>query len=369
MDLTYKVAMGMIGGLTMSNGQKLLKQFGNPRGVLEANRKELIDLLGVNELKLIGEIKNSKVIAQAENELKLMEKHGIDALFVDMPEFPTRLKQCDDAPLLLYSKGKVNLNAHKIISVVGTRSATPYGVKVCTELIESIKVHNPLIVSGLAIGIDSVAHRQALEHDLQTVAVLGHGLNTIYPSTHRGLSDKIITNGALITEFVFSLPPQKYHFPMRNRVIAGLADVTVVVEAAARGGALITAYLARSYNRDVCAYPGHIFQKYSKGCNHLIKSNVAALIEKREDLEYVMGWDITENTEQQTIAFPTLTAEQQDVVDLLRKHVQVPFDTFTNMALTSNGSIIQTLLELEIKGIIDSLPGNIYKLNQEYLNI
>ena len=284
MSLLHKIALSCITGVGSVLARNLVSYCGSPEDVFSAKRKHLRKVPGIGP-KTVELIENHRAFERAEKELAFINKYNIQALFLTDETYPKRLKNCFDAPVMLYFKGNADLNSGKVISVVGTRSSTDYGRDICRTLLAGLKVHNPLIVSGLAYGIDFLAHKEALKNSLSTVGIMAHGLDRIYPSPHRPLAEKMVASGGLLTEFVSGTAPDRENFPKRNRIIAGLADVVIVVEANIKGGALITAELANSYDRDVFAFPGRITDEYSSGCNHLIKTHRANLITKLADLE------------------------------------------------------------------------------------
>jgi DNA processing protein len=294
-----------------------------------------------------------------------LEKNGIKSYFLLDKEYPERLKHCEDSPIIMYFKGNANLNKQKIISIVGTRNATQYGKEHCNELVKNLQIngHNPLIVSGLAYGIDICAHKAALKNNLSTIAVLGHGLRTLYPASHKKFAREIIDSGGLLTEFSGKAKLDPSNFVKRNRIIAGMADATIVVESGAKGGSLITADIANSYNRDVFAFPGRVNDKQSIGCNRLIKTNRAALIENINDLEYMLGWEKHKKQAIQKQLFIELSADEQTVVDALKAEENSSIDIIclkTNFPMSKVSSI---LLKLEFSGLVKSFPGKIYKLD------
>lgn len=363
MNLYHQIALTKIKGIGPKLARNLLAYCGSAEGALCAKTKELVKIPGIG-LNLAQEISSKSYHEATEKEIAFIEKHDILPLWIENDNYPKKLKICEDAPVLLYYKGNANLNQQRIISIVGTRNATHYGRKICESFIEQLKPLNPLIVSGLAYGIDVISHRNALLQDIPTVGVLGHGLDRIYPSAHREVAAKMIQNGGLLTEFPSETNPDRQNFPMRNRIIAGLADVTIVVEAAIKGGALITAEIANSYNRDVCAFPGAIDQSYSEGCNYLIKTNRAHLIRHVKDLCYLMNWDI-ENS-QKSIQIPlipsNLNKEQTVIYQFIKEKQQASIDDISLFCEWPQSKLAIVLLEMEMNGYITSLPGKIYKL-------
>jgi len=362
--LKYQIAISKIPGIGVITAKKLIAYVGSAEGVFKEKNGLLKTIPGMQS-SVIKEIRNKEVLKVAEKELEFIDEHNIRTLYYLDKGYPERLKHCEDSPLLLYLKGDTDLNRQKILSIVGTRNATVRGRDLCTKLVSDLAEHkhDVLIVSGLAYGIDFTAHKAALDNGLDTVAVLGHGLDIIYPAHHKEIAREIVSQGALMTEFTSHSYREKAHFVMRNRIIAGISDATVVVESGNKGGSLITADIANSYNRDVFAFPGRIADEYSIGCNRLIKTNRAALIESVSDLEYILGWDVKKMKEGvQKQLFAELNNEEKIIADLLKKENELSIDIIslrTNMPVSKASSI---LLGLEFKGLIKSLPGKIYAI-------
>ena len=333
--------------------------------IFKEKKKNLLKIPGIGEI-LAESIVNQNIIADAEKEVEFLNRYEISYHFYLDSDYPARLKNCEDGPVILFYKGKVDLNQAKILSIVGTRNATDYGKACCNKLIDDLKArnHQVLIVSGLAYGIDICAHRAALRNGLETVAALGHGLATLYPAVHKATAKEITKQGALVTDFISNTLPDRNNFVKRNRIIAGLADATLVVESGIKGGALITADLAGSYNRDVMAFPGRANDTYSQGCNWLIKSNKAALIETIEDLEYLMGWD-PPGTQKQTIQtelFAEISPEEKHIVETLRETGELPIDLICMRTEMPMSKVSAMLLNLEFAGLVRTLPGKVYRL-------
>ena len=324
----------------------------------------LLKIPNVGEI-LADAIANSNVLAKAEKEVDFIVKHNIGCAFYLDDNYPVRLKNCPDSPVIFFYKGNVDFEHSKIVSIVGTRDATQYGKDLCNQLVDGLYQHNhnPIIVSGLAYGIDVCAHRAALRTNLPTIAVLAHGLTKIYPSVHTAVAREIVQNGALVTEFLSDSKIEPNNFLRRNRVIAGLADLTVVVESKKRGGALTTADIANSYNRDVFAFPGRLTDVCSEGCNWLIKTNKASLIQSVEDIEYIMGWDKKPQAAVQRELFPEVSPEEEKILKILKETGECPVDNlcFTLQISVSKASAL--LLNLELAGLVRSLPGKVYKLS------
>ena len=281
--LLYQIGLTLLPGVGDVLGKKLVAYCGGVEEVFRQSRKSLEKIPGIG-VKLVDSIVNQKVLFRAEEEIRFIEKYNITPLFYLDKKYPARLKNCDDGPIMLFFKGNADMNVARVVSMVGTRKATDYGKSVCEKIIEDLKAYGILVISGLAYGIDTCAHRAALEQNLMTVAVLGHGLDMIYPYLNRHLAEKMVDQGGLLTEFMSKTKPDRENFPRRNRIIAGLADATIVIEAAKTGGALITAEIANSYSRDVFSVPGRIGDPWSEGCNSLIKTNKAALVQRAADV-------------------------------------------------------------------------------------
>jgi len=363
MNRHHQIALTLIEGVGPLIAKKLLQHFGSASQVFNANQKQLLQIEGIGK-KTAEAILHTNALVLAEKELEFIEKHQIKVLFYEDEDYPRRLKNCYDSPLLLYYKGTANLNTSKIVSIVGTRNATAYGKMLCKQLIEVLKPYDVLIVSGLAHGIDAAAHKESILQEMPTVGVLGHGLDRIYPATHRELAAKMLTKGGLLTEFLPGTNPDRENFPKRNRIIAGMSDVTVVVEASIKGGALITAEIANSYNRDVYAFPGRINDEFSEGCNFLIKTNRAGLINSPKDLIYYLGWDeqTTKSKSSVQVQLPlSLNKDERAVCEALLP-AALPVDELSLKTNMAQSKLAVILLTLEMQGIIMALPGKLFKL-------
>lgn len=364
MSLLHKIALSCITGVGSILARNLISYCGSPEEVFIAKRNQLSKVPGIGP-RTLELIKNHRAFERAEKELAFVRKYNIQALFLTDEAYPKRLKNCFDAPTMLYFKGNADLNSGKVISVVGTRNSTDYGRDICRTLLAGLKVHNPLIISGLAYGIDFLAHKEALKNSLSTVGIMAHGLDRIYPSQHRPLAEKMVACGGLLTEFTSGTTPDRENFPKRNRIIAGLCDVVIVVEANIKGGALITAELANSYNRDVFAFPGRITDEYSSGCNHLIKTNRANLITKIADLEYILGWNESQQlhlVNQQLGLAIDLSSDEKKIADALLDKGPLIVDELAILTELPQSKLALTILGMEMKGILVGLPGNVYKL-------
>lgn len=363
MSLLNKIALTFVPGIGDITARSLLEYLGNEDAIFEASRSKLSSVPGIRK-KTVEAIINKEGFDKAEKELQFIEKYKIQVLFFTEESYPKRLRNCYDAPVLLYYKGNADLNSGRVISIVGTRNATQYGKELTQQLVEDLQQRNVLVVSGLAHGIDGIAHKACIKNNVPTVGVLGHGLDRIYPAAHRSLAEKMIENGGLLTEYPSETNPDRENFPKRNRIVAGMADATIIVEASLKGGALITAELANSYNKDVFAFPGNVKDEFSAGCNYLIKTNRANLISGVKDLDYFLGWsESTELKKEKQIKLQlNLTAEEQKVVNILEEKGIVGVDDLSLMSNLPQSKLAVTILGLEMQGILIALPGKTYKL-------
>ncbi len=368
-QLKYRIGLTLIPGIGSILAKKLVEYTGNPEEVFKTNRSQLEKIPGIGK-NLADKIAGSRILSMAEKEIDFITKYRIRALWYLDDNYPQRLRQCPDSPVVLFTRGKECLDHSRIISVVGTRNASSYGLDLCRNLIHdlSAKGYDPLIMSGLAFGIDICAHKTALENRLLTIAALAHGLSTIYPNSHRSIAEKIIRQGALVTDFPSTVLPERGNFIKRNRLIAGMADATIVIESGTKGGALITADLANSYNRDVFAIPGRVCDKRSQGCNNLIKTHRAALLEEVHDLEYILGWAPVKGEDGKT-AGPSpdgITENEKSVLLLLAENSSgMSVDRISGETGFGPGKISGLLLDLEFRGFITSMPGKIYKVTDK----
>jgi DNA processing protein len=367
-DLLYKVALTkipLVGAVTAKN---LVSYCGGVQEVFSARKSDLMKIPGIGEQTALN-IVNQTVLAEAEKEIDFISQHGIVPLFYLDKSYPQRLRHYNDSPVMLYYKGSANLNYYRIIGIVGTRTPTPQGLTLCEELVEGFLPYQPIIISGLAYGIDVAAHQKSLSLGLETVGVLGHGLSRIYPPQHRKIAMEMVEHGGLITEFPSHVGPERENFPMRNRIVAGLCDALIVVETAVRGGSIITVRQANDYNKDVFAIPGRVKDKYSQGCNYLIKSNLAALAENAEDVATTLRWEAkkTETEKRghsvQQELFRELTEQEKHIIDIIHKEEEIGVDQLSYQTKILNSELASLLLNLEFKGIVRSLPGKRYVLS------
>ena len=350
-------------------GDHILKQLvsycGSAEKVFTTPKGKLMKVPGVGEITA-GSILSGKPFAAAEKELKRAEKENVQIIFFTDKNYPSRLKQVNDAPALIYTQGKIDFENPKTVAIVGTRQATSYGKERVEELVDSLVSHNALIVSGLAYGIDIHAHKHAVKHNLPTIGVMGSGMDKIYPASHKDTAKKMMENGGLVTEHKFGTNPDAHNFPGRNRIVAALSDAVIIVEAAIKGGALITAEIANSYNKDVFAFPGNIGQSHSEGCNNLIKTNKANLITTVKDLEYIMNWDPGVKPEKKvTLSLSDYNENEQAVIKILSENNnQLMIDELSWKSNIAVSQLAGILLGLEFKGVLSSLPGKKYKLTK-----
>ena len=361
-ELLHLLALQKIDGVGDIMAKKLLQHCGSAEAIFSSKSAQLASIDGVGKI-LLQNLKNKAVLQQAETELRFIQKNDINVTYFKDENYPDRLKHCVDGPTLLFTSGNINLKKQHIISIVGTRQITPYGIDFCKNLIAQLAPLNPIIVSGFAYGVDIVAHQAAMENNLQTIGILAHGLNQIYPKTHKKYMAKMEQNGGFMTEFWSDSNPEKENFVKRNRIVAGISEATIVIESADKGGSLITANLANDYNRDVFAVPGRITDKYSQGCNNLIKTQRAHLLSSAADILYILNWDMDkkEKTIQKQL-FIDLEPVEQKVFDFLQKNGKEQMDI---IALTCELPIFKLssiLLIMELKGVVRPLPGKLFEI-------
>ncbi len=369
-EIISSIALTKLNGLSLLNARTLLDSLGSASEVF-AHRKDIVGVIPDASKRLVAAFDHTdEALRLAEEEMKFVEQKRLRVLTLNDVDYPQRLRECEDAPLVLYYCGSANLNSQRVISIVGTRKCSEYGREVCNNFIADLKRYYPdtLIVSGLAYGIDVCAHRAALDNGMSTIGVLAHGLDTIYPSMHRQIAaDMVHRQGGLLTEYGVHTTPEKGNFVRRNRIVAGMCDACIVVESSERGGSLITAELAMEYNRDVFAFPGRVYDEYSRGCNNLIRRQQATLLTCAADLLDAMGWDnpLKKDSKRKVVQrelFPDLTDEERALVNTLNdvddKHInQIAIDA--NIPY-SRASMI--LFDLEMKGIVKALGGARYRI-------
>ncbi|MGB4578086.1 MAG: DNA-processing protein DprA [Paludibacter sp.] len=365
--LRYKIGITLIKGIGNNLAKNLIAYLGSAEAVFGEKQQNLAKIPGIGDV-LSREIVKQDVLKRAEEEIEFIIKNKIQPFYFTDRDYPFRLKECPDSPIMIYTKGNCSLNDGKFIGVVGTRNATETGRENCKKLIADLArlQSNTIVVSGVAYGIDISAHKAALEYELPTIGIVGHGLDRIYPAAHRSIAVKMLEKGMLLTEYLSHTNPDRQNFVQRNRIIAGLCDATVVVESAVRGGALITAEMANDYNRDVFAFPGRVDDEWSGGCNALIKNNKASLIESAEDILRFMNWekqDASSPTNIQTTLFLDLTDEEQQIVSTLRLNSEgLQLNELSLKLEKPISKISSLLLEMEFKGVVKCLPGNVYRI-------
>ncbi|MCU4175701.1 DNA-processing protein DprA [Carboxylicivirga sp. N1Y90] len=363
--LKYQIAISLIKGIGPKLARNLIAYVGNEQDVFKQSVSSLLKIPGIGSITASA-IRKSDVIERAEKELEFIDKHAIDAHFFTSESFPKRLAYCEDAPLLIYTKGVNCWDRTKVIGVVGTRKASEQAKINCETLVADIakRYSDVVIVSGLAYGIDVCAHRAAVQNNLSTYGVLAHGLDRIYPSLHRNTAKQMLENGGLITEFMSDTNPDRPNFVRRNRIVAGMVDALLVLESGIKGGAIITARIAQSYNRDVLAFPGDVNAELSKGGNYLIKRNIAALIEGVDDLEYALGWESVAKTKpQQARLFNDFKSEEEEILyKLLLTSKELTANELSMQSSLPISKVSASMLSLEFAGLIKCLPGNAFRL-------
>ncbi len=366
METQYKVAFSFLNGLGSINARKVIAYSGGVEAFFKTSKNDLLKIPGIGKT-IIQKLDRDSALRDAEAELKFIEENNIKVAFYLDDNYPQRLLNCPDSPTTLYYKGDINFNASRLLSVVGTRNATDYGKENCDKIIKALSSHSEktVIVSGLAYGIDICAHKAAMKYNLPTVAVVGHGFHLMYPALHRKYAEEIIrSGGGMLTEFTSKSVIDPRHFVRRNRIVAGMSDATLVMESARKGGSLTTAEIANSYNRDVLAFPGRAGDTYSQGCNHLIKTNQAHLIESVADIEYILGWenDQVKTDAIQSKMFVELSSEEELIVGLLNGEGKLGIDMLSVKSNLPMSRVSSLLLKMEFKGLVRALPGKIYSL-------
>lgn len=364
-QLLYRIGLTFLDGVGDVTAKKLVAYCGGAEAVFSEKKAALEKVPGIG--KITAQLINpNEALKRAEEEVEYILLNNIQPLFFLDEEYPQRLKNIDDAPIMLYFKGNYSLNKQKHISIVGTRNATDYGKDLCEKLIQDLIPFNPSIYSGLAFGIDISAHKNALKYNLPTIGIVAHGLDRIYPAQHKSVAEEMLEYGGILTDFPSKTNPDRENFPKRNRIIAGISDATIVVEAGEKGGALITAEIANSYNRDVFTFPGKVNDSYSKGCNWLIKTHRASLIESGAELAFLLGWELeneNKKTEKaQTSLFVELNEDEKLIADVLQIQNEQHIDQICVKTGLTQGKASMLLLNMEFNGIIKALPGKIYQL-------
>ncbi len=364
-DLLYQIALTLIPNIGPVQA-KILLQHCNAEEIFHAKKSFLEKIEGIGPVRAAS-IAAYKDFTLAEEEIKFIEKYKIRPLFLTDADYPKRLLNCYDSPTLLYYRGTADLNTAKVIAIIGTRSHTDYGKQITEKLVKELAEQNVLVISGLAYGIDAIAHKSAIKNQLPTVGVLAHGLDQIYPAENAGLAkDMIKHGGGLLTEFRSNTIPDRHNFPTRNRIVAGMSDATIVIETGIKGGSMITAELANSYNKEVFALPGKITDTKSAGCNYLIKNNKAFLLTDATELIQVMNWEdkakSRKEKKSQRELFIELTPDEKIIINILREKEKVPIDEINSKSGLSSSAVAAAILSLELQNVILSLPGKLYQI-------
>lgn len=365
-ELLYQLALTEVPNIGCVHAKILVQEFGSAEKIFKSKQQLLEKIEGIGEVRAKA-IKSFHDFSKAEEEIKFVEKYKINPLFITDKNYPKRLLNCYDSPTLLFYKGDANLNVSKIIAIIGTRNHTEYGKQQTEKLVKELSSQNILVVSGMAYGIDAVAHKASIKNDLQTVGILAHGLDQIYPPEHSNLAKDIIKHGGgLLTEFRSKTKPDKHNFPTRNRIVAGMSDATIVIETGEKGGSMITAELANGYNKDVFALPGRVNDNKSAGCNFLIRNNKAMLLTDAEELIEVMGWEEKSQksgARSQKELFIELSKDEKIIVDILKEKQMVHIDEINFKSGLSSGAAAAAILNLELQNVVISLPGKLYSLS------
>ncbi len=363
-DLLYQIALTRVPQVGCVQARLLLEKFGDAAAIFKAPQTQLEKTEGIGTIRA-KKIKAFASFGEIEKEIQFIEKYKIQPLFITDKNYPQRLLNCYDPPTLLYYRGEADLNCAKIVALIGTRNHTEYGKQLTEGLVRELASQKVLIVSGLAFGIDSIAHKASLKNNLPTVGVLAHGLDTIYPSQHGALAKDIIKQkGGLLTEFASQTQPDKHNFPTRNRIVAGMSDAVIVIESGIKGGSMVTAELANGYNKDVFALPGRISDQKSIGCNYLIKNNKAMLLTDAAELIQIMGWEEQKKsiTKKQKELFIQLSPDEKIITDLLKLQETLSIDELNFKSGLSSSAVAAAILNLELQNVVQSLPGKMYAL-------
>lgn len=360
-ELQFMLALQRVPNLGDTSAKKLLHHVGSAEGIFKEKKSNLLKIDGIGDFKL-KVLDNKQWLDDAEAELRYIKENNITVTYFKDKSYPERLKHCLDGPILFFQVGNIDLAGKKIISIVGTRKVTSYGVHFCEKLIEELAPFNPIIVSGFAYGVDITAHKAAIANKLQTVGCFAHGLNQVYPKVHKKYVAQVEQNGGFISEFWSTDAFDRANFLKRNRIIAGMSEATIVIESASKGGSLVTADIANSYSREVFAVPGRAFDSQSEGCNALIKSNQAHLCTGAEDLIYHLGWQVADKKPKQTSLFVELTDEEKVVFNYLKGKEKELLDIIAIECQIPTFKAATILLNMELKGVIRPLPGKLFQL-------
>lgn len=360
--LLHQIALTLIPGIGDVQGKRLVAYCGGPEAVFKEKKQSFLKIPGIGEI-IANAVHSKEVIRRAEQEILFIRQFHIRPLFYLDPGYPEKLRHCEDSPLMVYFRGNADLGQKRILSVVGTRKPTEYGKVMCEQIVQGLAEQGVMVVSGLAYGVDTIAHRVAIASGLPTVAVLAHGLDQIYPYVNRPLAERMISRGGVLTEFMSGTRLNRDYFPRRNRIIAGMADATLVIESDLKGGALITADIANSYSRDVFALPGRATDPKSAGCNLLIRQNKAALVQSAEDVCFMMSWDQALHPVQlQHKLFTEMNEEEKKIYLLLEQRKEADIDEVYLLSGMTASRVAAILLKLEFEGLVRCLPGKRFRV-------
>ena len=360
-ELFHQIVLTRIPQIGNIIAQHLINHFGNAVDIFKASVRELSHVAEVGESRAYA-IKKFKALSEVEQEIRFLEQHNIQVLCCNSPQYPQRLLHCNDRPFLLYFKGNADLNAGKIVNIIGTRTPGDYGREMCKKIVEGLAPYNITVVSGLAYGIDILAHETALKQQLPTIGVVAHGLDRIYPSAHTAIARQMLDAGGILTEYHSGTAPDKANFPKRNRIVAGISDATILIESNVKGGSMITADIAGSYNRDIFAVPGRVGDPNASGCHHLIKTNQAMLVTGAADILQAMGWEQAARPKPhpQQELFVTLSPEEQEVLALFSDHTEQHVDEICRQSSLPGSKVASLVLQLEMQHLVKSTPGQKY---------
>lgn len=358
----YKIALTMIEGVGPISAKHLISYCGGAEAVFKEKRSALLQIPNIGPVAAAA-IGSTDAISRAAKEVAWIDKQGVQLHYFLDEDYPARLRRVEDSPIVLYYKGNSPLNHHRTVGIVGTRKPTEYGLLMCDRLVNGLQPYDIQVISGLAYGIDSAAHQASVQHRVPTIGITGHGLDRIYPAQNRKLADRMIEHGGILTQFPSGTNPDRENFPMRNKVIAAMSDVVIVVESKRKGGSIITAEMANDYNKDVFAIPGKVNDEVSEGCNRLIKINKAHLLESAADVGYIMRWEeLDAQKAVQTSLFVDLDPKEEKIVSAIRDAKTIDIDTLCYRTGMTGSEMAGILLGLEFKSVVRGLPGKRYVL-------
>ena len=362
-DLLYILALQNVAKIGDITAKKLISHCGSAEGIFKEKKRILLAIDGIGSTT-ISDLYGTYHLEAAEKELKFIRENDVKCTYFMDNDYPEKLKHCIDGPILLFQSGTIDLKKQRIISIVGTRKITTYGIAFCERLIDQLAIFNPVIVSGFAYGTDITAQKAAIKHKLQTIGCLAHGLNQIYPTVHKKYVADIDKNGGFMTDFWSSSNPDRENFLKRNRIIAGLSEATIVIESAEKGGSLVTADIANSYNRDVFAVPGRTTDSQSVGCNNLIKFQKAHVLSNPMDIPYILNWELKEKAQPaiQKQLFVELDEEEKVIYNYLKDNNKQMLDIIAIECQLPIYKIAGILLNMELKGVIRPLPGKLFEV-------